>query len=108
MERAKALRHHPTDAERKLWTRLRAAQLGVKFHRQHAVAGYCADFCCVEHSLIVELDGGQHDETSDAKRTADLEQAGFRVLRFWNDEVLVRTDDVLEEIVRILKQERPP
>jgi len=108
MERAKTLRHNQTDAERKLWTRLRAAQLGVKFRRQHPVASYYADFCCVEHALIVELDGGQHDEPSDAKRTADLEQAGFRVLRFWNDEVLVRTDDVLEEIVRVLKQERPP
>ncbi len=108
MERARELRRNQTDAERKLWSRLRAAQLGVKFRRQHAVAGYYTDFCCVEHSLIVELDGGQHDESSDAKRTADLEQAGFRVLRFWNDEVLLRTDDVLEEIVRILQQERPP
>ena len=108
MERAKTLRHNQTDAERKLWTRLRAAQLGVKFRRQHPVAGYYADFCCVEHALIVELDGGQHDEPSDAKRTAALEQAGFRVLRFWNNDVLLRTDDVLEEIVRVLKQERPP
>ena len=108
MDRARNLRRRQTDAERLLWSRLRAAQLGVKFRRQHPVAGYYADFCCVDHALIVELDGGQHDAQVDARRTADLEQAGFRVLRFWNDAVLLRTDDVLEEILRVLGQERPP
>ena len=108
MERAKQLRRAQTDAEKKLWSRLRAAQLGVKFRRQHPIAGYFADFCCVEHALVVELDGGQHDAQVDAKRTVDLEKAGFRVLRFWNDDALSRTDDVLKAIVRMLGQERPP
>ncbi len=110
MERAKQLRRDQTDAERKLWSRLRAAQLGVKFRRQHPVAGYYADFCCVEHQLIVELDGGQHADKQnyDGRRTLDLRAAGFRVLRFWNDDVLLRTNDVLEAIVRALGEELPP
>jgi elongation factor P--(R)-beta-lysine ligase len=110
MERAKQLRRDQTDAERKLWSRLRAAQLGVKFRRQHPVAGYYADFCCIEHQLIVELDGGQHADKQnyDERRTLDLRAAGFRVLRFWNDDVLLRTNDVLEAIVRALGEELPP
>jgi elongation factor P--(R)-beta-lysine ligase len=110
MDRAKNLRKNQTDAEAKLWSRLRAAQLGVKFRRQHPVAGYYADFCCVEHLLIVELDGGQHGEQQDydARRTRALECAGYQVLRFWNDEVLLRTDDVLEAIVRVLGERPPP
>ena len=109
MERARQLRRDQTDAERKLWSRLRAAQLGVKFRRQHPVAGYYADFCCVKHGLIVELDGGQRlqQELRDAQRTQDLEAAGFRVLRFWNDDVLQRTDDVVEAVVRALGEELP-
>jgi len=104
MERARQLRRNQTDAERKLWSRLRAAQLGVKFRRQHPVAGYYADFCCIEHRLIVELDGGQHVEQQayDEQRTKDLQAAGFRVLRFWNDDALLRTDDVLAAIVQAL------
>ena len=96
MERARQLRRNQTDAERKLWSRLRAAQLGVKFRRQHPVAGYYADFCCIEHRLIVELDGGQHVEQQayDEQRTKDLQAAGFRVLRFWNDDALLRTDEI--------------
>jgi lysyl-tRNA synthetase class 2 len=110
MMRARQLRRDQTDAERKLWSRLRSAQLGVKFRRQHPVAGYYADFCCVEQQLIVELDGGQHADrqTYDKQRTADLRKAGFRVVRFWNDDALIRTDDVLEAIVRALGEERPP
>jgi len=104
MDRARQLRRNQTDAERKLWSRLRAAQLGVKFRRQHPVIGYYADFCCIEHRLIVELDGGQHAERQahDAQRTKDLQAAGFRVLRFWNDDALLRTDDVLAAIAQAL------
>ncbi len=110
MERARQLRRDQTDAERKLWSRLRAAQLGVEFRRQHPVAGYYADFCCVEHGLIVELGGGQHvqQQARDRQRTQDLQAAGFRVLRFWNDDALLRTDDVLEAVMRALGDERPP
>src|SRR6185312_8210715 len=110
MERARHLRRTQTDAERKLWSRLRAVQLGVKFRRQHPIAGYYADFCCVEHLLVVELDGGQHMDqpARDARRTRDLQAAGFRVLRFWNDDALLHTDDVLGAILRVLRQEPPP
>jgi len=110
MQRARELRRNMTDAEQRLWSRLRADQLGVKFRRQHPVAGYYADFCCVERQLIVELDGGQHAEQGayDGQRTHDLEAAGFRVLRFWNDDALLRTDDVLEAIVQAMNKERPP
>ncbi len=110
MNRARELRQNQTDAERALWLRLRAARLGVKFRRQHPVAGYYADFCCIERQLIVELDGGQHLQQAayDAKRTAVLKAEGFRVLRFWNDEVLLRLEDVLEEIIRVLGERAPP
>jgi len=110
MERAKQLRHDQTDAERLLWSRLRAAQLGVKFRRQHPVAGYYADFCCVEHGVIVELDGSQHmqSEQQDQRRTEHLQASGFRVLRFWNNDVLLRTDDVLDAIAKAVREERPP
>ncbi len=110
MERAKSLRKTSTDAELRLWSRLRAAQLGVKFRRQHPVAGYYADFCCVEHALIIELDGGHHADQHayDEQRTRDLRAAGFRVVRFWNDDALLRIEAVLEAIMQALGEERPP
>lgn len=110
MSRARELRQNQTDAERALWLHLRAARMGVKFRRQHPVAGYYADFCCVENQLIVELDGDQHleQEAYDLKRTAALKAAGFRVLRFWNDEVLLQMEDVLEAIVRALGEQPSP
>src|SRR5690348_5585614 len=110
MERAKALRRGQTDAEKKLWSRLRASQLGAKFRRQHPIGGYIADFCCVEQRLIVELDGGQHLEQRgyDLRRNEALEAFGFRVLRFWNDDVLLRTDDVANAILLALNQSPPP
>lgn len=100
---ARSLRSNLTDAERRLWSRLRGRQLnGFKFRRQYPVAGYIADFACVESKLIVELDGGQHAEQAhyDEQRTRRIETNGYRVLRYWNDEVLKRTDDVLEDILR--------
>src|SRR5690348_4198882 len=110
MERAKALRRGQTDAEKKLWSRLRASQLGAKFRRQHPIGGYIADFCCIEQRLIVELDGGQHFEQRgyDLRRSQALEALGFRVLRFWNDDVLLRTDGVANAILLALKQPPPP
>jgi very-short-patch-repair endonuclease len=73
---------------------------GAKFRRQFPIGAYVADFCCLEVGLIVELDGGQHveRESHDAKRTMALEEKGFRVLRFWNDDVLQNTEAVLEQI----------
>jgi len=86
--------------------RLRGRQLGAKFRRQHRIGPYIADLCCVERRLVVELDGGQHSEQIDAdqKRSAFMESHGFRVLRFWNDQVLTDTDGVLEQILAALDE----
>ena len=76
--------------------------MGLKFRRQYPIAGYVADFACVEAHLVVELDGGQHTEriAEDESRTRKIEVNGYRVLRFWNDDVLLRTESVLAEIYR--------
>lgn len=100
---AKRLRRDSTDVEKKLWRALRNRQLaGVKFRRQFPVEGYVADFAAPEHRLIVELDGGQHNDEAararDAARTARLEQSGWRLLRFWNNEVIENIDGVVEAI----------
>jgi very-short-patch-repair endonuclease len=103
---ARNLRNAGTDAERRLWQHLRLRQLaGCKFRRQVPIAGYIADFVCPEMKLIVELDGGQHVErhAHDARRTGVLEAEGHRVLRYWNDDVLLRTTEVLEDILRALE-----
>ncbi len=85
---------------------LRAGRLGVKFRRQYPIGPYVADFCCVERQLIVELDGGQHAEPAqqgaDQRRSAVLAASGYRVLRFWDSEVLTNIEGVLEEILRQL------
>jgi very-short-patch-repair endonuclease len=106
--KARHLRRSATDAERMLWTHLRSRRLGqLKFRRQLPIAGFVVDFVCLETRLIVELDGGQHAERSDfdERRTAVLGKSGFRVLRFWNGDVLTKLETVLEEI---LKQSEPP
>lgn len=105
IQRARELRRSATDAEQHLWRHLRKRQIaGHHFRRQHPVAEYFVDFACLEMRLVVELDGGQHLDTRayDDKRTARLEKLGFRVLRFWNDDVMLRTDCVLEVIWRAL------
>jgi len=107
---AQKLRKSSTDAELRLWLRLKNRNLaGFKFRRQHPIPPYIADFVCLEQKLIVELDGGQHAEqvTRDAERTAYLESKGFRVIRFWNDDALKQTDAVLEEILRQLNAPHP-
>jgi len=99
--RAQALRKNPTDAERKLWAHLRLRQLGgYKFRRQHSLGPYIVDFICIEKKLIIEVDGGQHDDNKfyDSKRDKWLENKGFRVLRFWNNEVLTYIENVKEVI----------
>ena len=98
---ARTLRRNQTDAERTLWFRLRDRRLcGLKFRRQMPIDRYVVDFCCEAARLIVEVDGGQHDERSeeDKMRTAALEARGYLVLRFWNNEVLQNMDGVLEVI----------
>ena len=109
--KARDLRNTGTDAERRLWQHLRLKQWGgCKFRRQVPIAGYIADFLCPEMKLIVELDGGQHVEqvAYDALRARVLEAKGYRVLRYWNDDVLLRTNWVLEDILRMLELVRKP
>ena len=99
---ARALRSNMTDAEVRLWQALRMRQLKeARFRRQHAIGSYIVDFCAPRKKLIIEIDGGQHAEqvVYDTKRTAFLEQRGYRVLRFWNHEVLGDLDAVLEMIL---------
>lgn len=101
---ARKLRGASTDAEIRLWSHLRNRRLlGFKFRRQMPLGNHIADFACEQARLVIELDGGQHsDSTSDAARTAALEAAGYQVLRFWNHDVLANTGGVLEEIARTL------
>ena len=104
-KKARTLRNEGTDAERRLWRYLRGRQLGnYKFRRQYPIAGYIADFACVDAKLVIELDGGQHAEQIqyDAQRTRKIESNGYWVVRFWNDDVLLRTEAVVEEIMRHL------
>ena len=104
--RTRSLRAESTNAERKLWAVLRSRQLeGAKFRRQVPVDHYFADFACIEAKLIVELDGGQHAEQRayDEARTARLEEAGWRVIRFWNNDVFENVDGVADDILSAIK-----
>jgi very-short-patch-repair endonuclease len=108
--RARRLRREQTDAESKLWARLRDRQLcNAKFRRQHAIGPFIADFCAVEHGLVIELDGGQHATQSqaDQRRSTYLERSGYRVLRFWDNEVLMNMEAVLERIFQVLNDPHP-
>ena len=96
---ARALRQRMTDAERLLWRHLRNRELGGwKFRRQYPVGAFIVDFICVEKNLVIEVDGGQHAENEelDLQRSAYLNKMGYRVLRFWNNEVLQETEAVLD------------
>jgi very-short-patch-repair endonuclease len=100
--RARRLRRESTDAERALWHALRRNALGVSFRRQHPIPPYVADFACVEARIVVEVDGGQHGGPRDTMRDAAMRAAGWRVLRFWNDEVLRNRPGVLTRIQEAL------
>jgi very-short-patch-repair endonuclease len=107
VRRARQLRKRLTDAERRLWGRLRRKQVdGLRFRHQVPLGPYVVDFLCFEYRLIVEVDGGQHarEPESDARRTAWLEEQGFRVIRFWNNDVLANTDGVVLAIQMALKE----
>jgi very-short-patch-repair endonuclease len=101
---ARRLRRDSTDAERRLWYRLRARTIdGAKFVRQEPIGPYIVDFICRAERLIIELDGGQHaTDPRDTARTQWLIARGYRVLRFWNNDVLRNTDGVLEAIAAAL------
>jgi len=94
-----------TDAERALWARIRAEQIeGFKFRKQAAIDDYIVDFLCLERMLVVEVDGGQHAirKAEDDARTLALGMMGYRVIRFWNNEVLRNIEGVLEVIRLVL------
>lgn len=104
---AREMRKNSTDAELKLWKHLRNRLTdGEKFRRQQPIWKYIVDFVCAERMLVVEVDGGQHGKqvAYDNERTAWLESEGYRVLRFWNNEVLKDADVVLEVIIRVLNE----
>ena len=106
-QRARQLRQASTGAERRMWSALRDRRLSrYKFRRQHPIGDFIVDFACTEYRLVIEVDGGQHaDSAKDASRMAWLEREGWRVIRFWNNEVLGNTNGVIEAILRTLKAE---
>jgi primosomal protein N' (replication factor Y) len=99
-ERSRALRRDQTDVERILWRYLKARQVnGWRFRRQHPIPPYIADFACIEAKLIVEADGGQHAESvRDEIRDQYLKNAGWRVLRFWNTDILKNMEGVIDTV----------
>ncbi|NKF21880.1 endonuclease domain-containing protein [Solimonas marina] len=103
-ERARVMRREMTDAERRLWHALRGARLPWKVRRQHPIGAHIADFAIPARKLIIEVDGGQHGwlRSEDEARSAALAARGYRVIRFWNDQVLRELDSVMEEIGRAL------
>jgi BirA family biotin operon repressor/biotin-[acetyl-CoA-carboxylase] ligase len=108
--RARKLRRNATDVERRLWRALREGGLPWKFRRQHPIGRRIADFACAERKLVIELDGGQHaDSTSeDASRTVELARHGYRVIRLWNGDILGNLDGVLEAIRQKLQRPTSP
>lgn len=106
LEFAKSMRHSATDAENLMWQILRAKRfMNLKFRRQHVIKPYIVDFYCYEISLVIELDGSQHGMDDaieyDAERSKFLETLDLRIVRYWNHDVLSRTDVVLEELWQV-------
>ncbi|WP_439598461.1 endonuclease domain-containing protein [Falsiroseomonas sp.] len=99
---ARRLRRDATVEERRLWRSLRQNALGAAFRRQHPIPPHVADFACLEARLVVEVDGGQHGGARDTARDATMTAAGWRVLRYWNNEVRENLDGVLADIARVL------
>lgn len=109
--KARELRRNSTDAERVLWNILRRRQVsGLRFRRQAPIGPYIVDFVCLENRLVIEVDGGQHGERLgyDAGRTAWLEDEGYRVIRFWNNQVLEEMEAVKDKIWMEVEGSSPP
>jgi very-short-patch-repair endonuclease len=103
VKRAKRLRREMTEAEKKLWFRIRLGQLGGRhFRRQVSIGDYAVDFACLKEKLVIEVDGGQHAwrKEEDEARTRYLEARGYRMIRFWNNEIFENMDGVLHVIAR--------
>src|SRR2546428_4471480 len=115
-QRARELRANGNSAEKRIWSMLRSGRLaGLKFRRQYVIGKYMADFVCLSARLVIEIDGDTHDEDArikDAKRTEDLEAAGYRVIRFWNNYVLSDRDggvaDAIFEALGLPTSRPPP
>jgi len=108
--RARRLRRDQTDAEKKLWSQLRAKRLDqFRFRRQFAIGNFIADFACPEAGLVIELDGGHHleQEEKDDWRTKIIEQHGLRVIRFWDSDVLTGIVDIIEKVLEALRETSP-
>ena len=105
--RARTLRRDQTEPEKRIWERIRNSSLGAKFRRQVPLGPYFADFFCLELKLVVEIDGGQHSESQrDAVRTKYLEGAGFKVVRFWNSEVMESLEGVVAHLEKVIAERR--
>jgi very-short-patch-repair endonuclease len=109
LTQAKSLRHNMTEAETKLWHHLRAKRLnGYKFRKQQPIGPYIADFLCAEQKIIIEADGSHHaDNAHDQQRDSWLMDRGYRVLRFWNNDILLNIDQVKEAIYAALIDPSP-
>jgi very-short-patch-repair endonuclease len=103
---ARRLRREATDAERRLWHALRARCRPWKFRRQHPIGHRVVDFACPAGKLVIEIDGGQHaaNHVADAARSAELAGHGYRVIRFWNNEVMENMDGVLLVVLGVLDE----
>jgi very-short-patch-repair endonuclease len=100
---ARKLRQQCTDAELRVWYYLRAKRtLSLKWRRQYPIPPYVADFYCHQARLVVELDGGQHDAEQDLRRTDYIRSQGIEIIRFWNHDVLLSTEAVMDEILRVV------
>ena len=110
-KKARVLRGNPTKAEKVLWEKLRLKQLGVKFRRQHPINIYITDFYCHEKKLVVEVDGDYHlmsdQKEYDELRTEDIKEYGIEVIRFKNEEILEKTNDVIKKIKKVIARCAP-
>jgi very-short-patch-repair endonuclease len=105
-DRARRLRRDMANAERALWRALRKGQLGGRSHRQFPIPPFVVDFACIEVRLIIECDGGQHaDSRSDVQRDAYLRRQGWRILRFWNNNILNNLPGVTQTIAAVLGEQ---
>ncbi|WP_336970338.1 endonuclease domain-containing protein [Sphingobium aromaticiconvertens] len=107
--RARELRYNATAAERALWQAISARKIsGTRFNRQVPIGPFICDFVARSIRLVIEVDGGQQNETVDAARTSYLESQGYRVIRFWNNDVLGNLNGVVAEIARVIADMPPP